>query len=279
VAAVRSVESILKDISDPTVEFGQVVAAILRADETVRLACFARIAEMLGDGAVDRRRRGALLASHLTLPASSTSLLAAALSDSDEHVRFGAAWALVRQRGDAIGALEQLLLRFEDDHTPTRDRALWAVSNIGAPAVTSLLGVLTDPSVSRRAAAVYCLGNIVSIPSDRANALSDAAARSLAGALLGAVGDPEAWVRLCAVDAISRLQRRFILPAMIELLGSGQRQVREQAALYLCWASPQLSEEAIGALERLLNDENSMVRHFAAEGMRRMGRMKEAGGG
>jgi HEAT repeat protein len=268
-------DSILHDIEDPAKDFLPVVSAIGDADEPARLACFARLTAMLHDGPLDRRRRGALLASSLTLPATYTASLAKALDDPDGHVRFGAASALVRQGPAAVAALDPLLLRFEDDNTPTRDRAAWAVSNIGAPAIPALLCLLDSPSIRTRALATLCVGNIIAIPRDRPNALPDDDARGLAATLLRVIAQTEPWVRLCALDAFRQLRKRFVLPALIELLESPTDHVREQASLQLSWASPDLTEPAAAALERHLNDPNSSVRTFAAEGLRRMGRRND----
>ncbi|HEY7117411.1 MAG TPA: HEAT repeat domain-containing protein [Tepidisphaeraceae bacterium] len=257
------------------VDFLAVLAAVSNADETARRAFFDRVVAMLAEASVDVRKRGALFASQVTLPASYTSRLAVALSDANEQVRFGAAWALVRQGPDAVAALDQLLLRFEDDHDPTRDRAAWAVSNIGAPAIPRLIELLGRPSVRTRALAVGCMGNIVSIPRDRSNALSDAQVRSLAETLLAVINDREPWVRFNALEAFSQLEQRLVLPAMVELLDAEGDYTRERAALCLCWASPQLTPEAVSALERHLSEDNRAVRHHAAEALRRMGRLKE----
>src|SRR5690349_16509807 len=93
-----------------------------------------------------------------------TAALAACLQNPDRSVRFGAARALVRQRTNALPALEALIAAFDDPSTPVRDSAGWAVSNLGAVVAPRLVQLLTAPTVGARAMAAGILGNIAAIP-------------------------------------------------------------------------------------------------------------------
>jgi len=265
--------SLLRDLSDPSIDMVNVVSEINRSSSAIQDACFAKIAKMLKDGGPDQRRRGAELASQLKMPVAYVPVLAHALADQDDHVRFGAAWALVRLGSDAVGALGELFERFEDESIPVRDRAAWAVSNLGASAVELLLTGTGSPHVRTRAISLHCLAGIIRIPRDRAVAIADAEAQALSPTLLMSVTDPEAWVRFCAVAALESLHQRFVVPAMIELMSSPENSIREQAALQLSWTSPRLSEEAIAVLEKSLQDSSSIVRSLAEYGLRRKGRL------
>ena len=204
-----------------------------------------------------------------------TAALAACLRDPDASVRFGAARALVRQKSNALPALGALVAAFDDQSWPVRDSAGWAISNIGAAAVPTLVELLGAPTVAARATAAAVLGNIAAIPPRFKEALSAEAAAALLPPLMAAVSDPEPWVSFNAITSVRDITVRRFVPRLVERLGAPDERTRERAALELLWLAPHI-DDAVPALTTALSDPCDLVRGFATQALKRCGRSPAA---
>jgi HEAT repeat protein len=148
-------------------------------DATRRAELVAGAVQLFSHPSPDVRSKSLWLLTSIEAGPEHTAALAACLRDPDASVRFGAARALVRQKSNALPALGALVAAFDDPSLPVRDSAGWAVSNIGAASVPTLVELLAAPTVAARATAAAVLGNIAAIPPRFKEALSAEAAAAL----------------------------------------------------------------------------------------------------
>jgi HEAT repeat protein len=141
-------------------------------------------------------------------------------------------------------------------HDP--DKRWWAVVGLahigGERATTLLLAAAADPDNNLRAAAIHGLGR--------------QPAPAALPFLLQTLDDPSDYLARLAADALIALGP-VAVPALIEALEhSPQSRVRTYAARALALIA---DTSAIPVLFRALEDESSLVQHWADQGLERMG--------
>jgi HEAT repeat protein len=163
-----------------------------------------------------------------------------------------AAAALEQVTAEDLPALEAAL------SGPYPDVRWWAVAALarigGALATRLLLATAVDPDSNLRAAAVFALGR-----------RPDPAAIPL---LLQILGDSSEYLARLAADALITIGQAAVPPLIEALEHSPQPRVRANAARALALIG---NTSAIPALFRALEDESSLVQHWADQGLERMG--------
>ncbi|MEL7353453.1 MAG: S-layer homology domain-containing protein [Cyanobacteria bacterium J06560_5] len=220
-----------------------------------------------------------------------TNLLVAAIQNESGLVKDVAADALVGIGGDAVPALGTIL-KNESANTLAKQTAATLIGdiskadNLGDAAVNAgvsvLADMLNDGDSDVRKAAAKALGDFgpladVAIPALSQTLLGDSAkvTQTAAGSLVKigqqsvpglteALTSDNPLTQLYAADALWTLTEdsSLILPTVVSLLGSGDVETRELAALSLTY----LGRRALPALpevRRLLSDQNSTVRDIA----------------
>jgi HEAT repeat protein len=131
--------------------------------------------------------------------------------------------------------------------------------SLGRDAVPALLGGLCDGGPRVRKYAVFALGEI------------DSEAPAVLSAIAKACRDPDAYVRINAVEAAG-LKRggTEIVEALVSALDDGDDEVRFTAALSLARLGP-AAASAVPALAEALNDGNRYVAGYAVEALDRIG--------
>ena len=201
-------------------------------------------------------RRAAIEALGFVGPAANSAmpLLLRALDDPNENVRLAAAATLGRWGPLSAAAAEHLLQRlYADDSPAVREAAAVAIGSIGPDFTGHLLaGLLTvdDPVVRGRAATIF--GGWGS------------AARPWSAAVRSLWDDPDAAVRLAALEASWRIESRGdrLAPRIAALVGDDDRQIRRQAVTLLS----RMQHHAAAArptIELMLHDERPDVRTAA----------------
>ena len=213
------------------------------------------------------------------------------LTHGDERTRADAADQLGmrgQRAGDAVAALAAAV---HDEKEPVIMNACQALAAIGAPAVEPLAKALHSPSDLTRRHAASALGTLgpAAIGSLLDAVRSQAEVpRALAAAALGEAGvadhavvdalgnglrDANAWVRLCAADALGMLGAPAA-PATgaltVAMCRDQDTEVRFTAARALARFGP-AGAEATDALVACLEDPNRYVRAYAIEALHRIG--------
>jgi HEAT repeat protein len=163
-----------------------------------------------------------------------------------------AAAALEWVTAEHLPALEAALV------SPDPDARWWAVASLariaGDRATTLLLNAAAGADPDLRAAAIYGLGRH--------------AAPTAMPLLIQSLDDPSEYLARLAVDALIAIGKPAV-PSLIETLEhSPQPRVRANAARALALIA---DTSAIPALFRALEDESSLVQHWADQGLERMG--------
>ena len=174
----------------------------------------------------------------------------------DPAERMAAARALGEIR-DAR-AVEPLIavLKNQREFNPARRAAAWALADIGAPAVKSLVGTLGDKSGFTREYATEALVEIGG-PSVEP--------------LIAALGDRSGWANMWGGLDISKTLGKIGIPAVEPLIAALRGQnasVRMHAAWALGWIG---DNRAVEPLIAALGDQDEHVREAAAEALGRIG--------
>ena len=211
--------------------------------------------------------------------AASADDLAAALADPDEGVALNAAYelaALGRPGIDRLGAAMAAAdgdnaidprIYFDEGQEAELGyvvrHAAYGLAAAGADAVATLVARLAEGGELGRKHAAYALGQI--------NDAHDA----VVPALIAAVGDEHADVRIAAVEALGlKPARAEIVTALVGALRDADDEVRFNAALALARVAsgdPATAEAAVPALGAALDDPNRYVRGYAVEALDRIG--------
>ena len=199
--------------------------------------------------------------------------LTTVLRGSDEPAALNAAYLLAGAGAAAIPTLADAFREGDGEDLETdrvghdenvADTALltraaaYALTEIGAPAAATLVELLARSDARGRKHAVFALGEIASFDP----AIDDA--------LCGAVRDPEAGVRINAVEALGlRPANAYIVAALTSAISDADPHVRFSAALSLAQMGP-AADPAVPALGKALQDENRYVPGYAVEALERI---------
>jgi len=194
-------------------------------------------------------------------PRAIAALAKALREDTDARVREAAAWALGEI--DDRRAVPPLLEALKTERVASvREKIVRALGEIDDPsAVAGITGVLKDPSVAVRRAAVWALGE-----------LEDPAA---VASLATMVRDEDAEVRKHVAEALGNLDNPGGLDALMTLAKDSNAEVRSHAINGL----GQLEDlRALGALVTALKDPNAEVRQHAADAIGQLDGVEKAPG-
>ncbi len=173
------------------------------------------------------------------------------LISGDDELAEAAAIELVALGSGALPALKELLPSPDAD---TRWWATRALAGIAEPeAVLLLRKGLRDSDLSVRQCAALALKEQAS-----AEAIPD---------LLAAMSDADPMLRRLAAEALVAVGSRAV-PALLEVMQNGLPAARLEAVRALALVGDQA---AISALFEALDDDSILVRHWAEEGLERMG--------
>jgi HEAT repeat protein len=177
-------------------------------------------------------------------------LAVGATRSADPRVR-RAAFRILTYLG-SISALDQFLAALGDPDEKVREAALAGLPFMDDPrALEALLAATKNSSERTRAAAMrslgHCSGNL-----------------RVTSYLLKGLGDPDAWVRYYACQALGRLAYEPAAEAIMRLLADPAGQVRVAAVEALSCLS---SEVATGALRRALADPDGDIQRAALIGL------------
>ena len=171
-----------------------------------------------------------------------------ALEGEDEGARWAAAHIIEKFAKDKVGTclrktIPGLILMLGEENWENRERAAFALVEIGAPAVPALDEAMDSPHNLVRGGAVHVLGEIarknpklklgrftprligllgnedVVIRRNAAEALGDIGDPSAFSALANALGDEDAQVRFWAVESLGKVGGASAVPALIGIFG------------------------------------------------------------
>jgi HEAT repeat protein len=227
----------------------------------------------LKDADSDIRQRAAAALATAGDPSAVEQLLPA-LEDEDHSVRAAAARAL-GQPGDAR-PIEPLLAALKDGYAAVREAAAGALARIGAPAIEPLIAALRDPDGAlRKGASEALVGMGGPAVEPLVRALADPQLRSVAGPMVGQIGDLRAVPLLvaCLEDASDPV-RKAAADTLDLLAWSPDRD--EVGAAY--WAAKgqwhkcvEVGAPAVEVLIGALKHHDSLVRQLAARGLGEIG--------
>jgi HEAT repeat protein len=160
--------------------------------------------------------------------------------------------ALTRIDADNLPTLVEVLAT---GHIDARWWAACALARIPNPkATTALVAAAADPDPDVRAAALHALG--------------ECRAREAVTPLLFALGDASPYLARIATDALIQIGKPALSGLIHALEADAHAQVRTNAARALALIG---DPSAVPALYRALEDDSVMTRHWAEEGLDRMG--------
>lgn len=176
------------------------------------------------------------------------TVLADLFSGDDERAQA----ALAQVTADDLSALTEALSAGE----PTA--RVWAAAALGTlprpEAVSALVAASADPDAEVRAAVLHALGR--------------QRAPEAVTPLLFALSDPNPYLARLAADSLIQIGAPAV-PALCEAL---DREVESRVRVQLARALALIGDaRAIPALFRALEDESSLVTHWADEGLERLG--------
>jgi HEAT repeat protein len=175
------------------------------------------------------------------------------LQSKDERERRGARQALtslVKQGRTSVGPLVEALLEVPGDRQVPPAR-LEMLVQLGPAAVPRLTAALWEEDPTRRALAVFALGQL------------GRAARPAVPPLLERLKDEDALMRCIIAQALARIRARSAIPALTERLGDKDQRVREAAAQALIHLRVE-SEVLVPTLLRWLTAGPTAQRRLAA---------------
>jgi HEAT repeat protein len=196
-----------------------------------------------------------------------------------DPVGIDAGYALAAAGESAAGPLVEVILREDGEHIPEkRDgetavdyvpnperiarNALAGLVETGAAAVPGLLRLLVEGQARARKLAAFALGEI-----GTTTPLGEAALR----ALCAAASDPEAAVRVNAVEALGLLPATAgTVATLTAAVRDVEEEVRFSAALSLARLGP-AADPAVTVLAEALQDSNRYVPGYAVEALERIG--------
>ena len=202
------------------------------------------------------------------------------LGHAVDPVGIDAGYAIAAAGAAAVAPLRELILRHDGEHVPEKREgeaaidyvpnderiarnAVAALVEIGAASVPALLDLLAAGAACARKLAAFALGEIGST--------GPAAPPGAAEALCAAAADPEAAVRVNAVEALGLLPATpRTLAALAAALRDLEEEVRFSAALSLAKLGP-AAEPTIPLLAAALHDSNRYVPGYAVEALERIG--------
>ncbi|MCO6438591.1 MAG: HEAT repeat domain-containing protein [Phycisphaerae bacterium] len=229
--------------------------------QTVEERAVGPLGTVVADRKSDIRPEAAEALRRLTSPRDSeTDALIEALRDGDAKIRRPVVTALGTIGSDR--AVDALIASLSDSDGDVRELAAEALGKTGSHrAVEPLVRLLlersrkaTEEEWGERYALALALGRI---GSDQA-----------LDALLGALGDPHAWVRSQAAEQLGKLGAEKAVAGLTYLLKDPDRGVRGAAAIALGDVG---SADAVDALMNALQDEDDYVRLHAAESLGKIG--------
>jgi len=173
---------------------------------------------------------------------------------SDVRRRAATALGVVGPKNEAATAALVALVEGGDKSSEVRQAAADALHRFGGEkgTVQALAKALKDRDLHVRSMTAWSLARI------------GPQAREATGALLAAIDEEPAWVRLSVMNALGAIgAEKGVVPALIKALGDKEWEVRERA----CGALGRIggpAAEALPALEKALTDESAEVRKLAA---------------
>jgi HEAT repeat protein len=215
------------------------------------------------------------------------------LQSKDEKERRGARQALtslVRQGRTSVGPLVEALLEVPRDREVPPAR-LEMLAQLGPAAVPRLTAALWEEDQTRRALAVFALGQLgraarPAVPpllerlEDEdalmrgiiAQALARTRARSAIPALTERLEDKDQRVRETAARALLELraESKVLMPTLLRWLNAGPTSQRRLAALALGALGPEAAS-AVPALVKVLDDEDDDIRQGAVAALASVG--------
>jgi HEAT repeat protein len=196
-----------------------------------------------------------------------------------DPVGIDAGYALAAAGAAAVGPLIEVILREDGEHiaekrdgetavdyVPNPERiarnALAGLVEIGAEAVPGLMRLLAEGQARARKLAAFALGEI-----GTTGPLAEGALR----ALCTAASDPEAAVRVNAVEALGLLPPTAgAVAALTAAVRDAEAEVRFSATLSLARLGPD-ADQAVPVLAEALWDSNRYVPGYAIEALERIG--------
>lgn len=215
----------------------------------------------------------------------------AALEDTDESVRSGAADDLGMFGESAAEAIPHLIGALRDPYEPVRLNAAYALGAMGAPAVPELIAALNDENGPTRRMAAYGLAAVgeaavpalsealqhteenVRVEATYALAQIGAAAEPAIPALMERRKDSSVEVRRYLAEAFGSLGpiAAPAVPVLTDMLDTDEDdQARFESALALAQIGP-ASSDAIPVLETSLSSKNRYIRDNSVLALKRIG--------
>jgi len=221
----------------------------------------------------------------ITVPA-----LIEALSDEYSLVCSHAATALGHYGPDAIDAVPELLEGLKDERKQVRSSSLNALANISNEpyVIDAIIGMLDDESHWVRKYAAFSLGKIGPVAEMAIDPLiesldDDDSIAAMAAIALGRIGqastaaiprlremltDPDEMSMISALFALFEIGDKPVerLNALVEFLGSEDKDLRDWAVMCLGYTGPQAAA-AVPALLKSLKDDSIPVRWMSADAL------------
>lgn len=219
------------------------------SDPQAGLAVVDSLTTCLQDEDPDVRGRAAYALGSTRNPQAIDRLIPA-LRDKNNGAGSLAAYALSELGALAVSSLAAAL---QDDDQVVRRRAADALTKIGPPAIESLVGALRDQQLDTRRLAASALGKI--------------GGQSAIGALVAALGNEDAEVRGRAASALGQINDSQALEPLVLALRDKDLSVRWRAA----YALSGFGISAVDSLAASARDGDGNVRRHAVDSLARIG--------